>query len=112
MSRVCLRLAGLQTKIALPAVAHAPNGLVTVFTDKQAAVFGDGDSHRAAPHFSFGRDETGHEIFVFVACLAGGMVKRHTHNFVAGAFHPVPRAVERGEDVAFVFGRKLLTQVK
>ena len=40
-------------------VAHAPEGLVAVFADKQAAVFGDGDSDRAAPDFAFGRDEAG-----------------------------------------------------
>ena len=56
---------------ALPAVAHAPDGLVAVFADKQAAVFRDGDSDRATPDFAFGRDEAGHEVFVFAARFAG-----------------------------------------
>src|SRR5215472_9671359 len=52
-------------------VAHAPDGLVAVFTNKQAAVFGDGDSDRATPNLAVGRDEAGHEIFIFAAGFAG-----------------------------------------
>ena len=56
---------------ALPAIAHAPDGLVAVFADKQAAVFRDGDSDRATPDFAIGRDEAGHEVFIFAARFAG-----------------------------------------
>ena len=52
-------------------VAHAPDGLIAVFADKQAAIFRDGDSDRATPDFAIGRDEAGHEVFVFAARFAG-----------------------------------------
>jgi hypothetical protein len=63
---------------------------LAVLTDEETAIFGNGDANRAAPDFAFGRDETGHEIFVFAARFAGRVIERHTHNFVAGALHPVP----------------------
>src|SRR5438045_4803106 len=44
--------------------------------------------------------------------LPGGMIERYPHNFVPGAFLPVPRAVKRGKNVAFVVSRELLTSVK
>src|SRR2546421_13104173 len=40
------------------------------------------------------------------------MIERNTHDFVTGAFHPVPRTVERSENVALVFGRELVAGVK
>src|SRR5204863_3428377 len=43
---------------------------------------------------------------------AGGMIERYPHNFVPGAFLPVPRTVKRGKNVAFVVSRELLTSVK
>ena len=46
----------LTARMAVLLVANAPDGLVTVFADKQAAVFGDGDSDRATPDFALGRD--------------------------------------------------------
>jgi len=60
-----------QIPVALSAVAHAPDGLVAVFTNKQTAVFSDGDSDRAPPDFSFGRDESRDKILVFAARFAG-----------------------------------------
>jgi hypothetical protein len=54
----------------LPAVTHAPDGAIAVFADKQAAIFRDGDSDRATPDFAFGRDEAGHEVFIFAARFA------------------------------------------
>ena len=59
------------TMAVSPAVAHAPDGAVAVFADEEAAVFGDGDSDRATPDFAFGRDEAGHEVYVFAARFAG-----------------------------------------
>src|SRR5215471_17236629 len=53
-----------------PAVAHAPDGLVAVFTNKQATVFRDGHSDRATPNFAVGRDKAGHEVFIFAARFA------------------------------------------
>src|SRR5215831_14761022 len=53
-----------------PAVTHAPNGLVAVFTNKQATIFRDGDSDRATPDFAVARDKAGHEIFIFAAGFA------------------------------------------
>jgi hypothetical protein len=52
-------------------VAHTPDGLVTVFANKEAAVFGNGDSDRATPDFALGRNEPCHEIFIFAARLTG-----------------------------------------
>jgi hypothetical protein len=52
---------------ASSAVANAPDGLVTVFAEEQTAVFGDANSDRATPDFAIGRDEAGHEVFVFAA---------------------------------------------
>ena len=40
------------------------------------------------------------------------MVEGHANNFVARAFLSVPRTVERGENVAFIFGWKLIAGVK
>src|SRR6478672_4380101 len=61
----------LTARMAVLLIAHAPDGLVAVFTDKQAAIFRDGDSDRATPDFALGRDEAGHEIFIFAARFAG-----------------------------------------
>ena len=52
-------------------VAHAPDGLVAVFADEQGAVFRDGDSNGTPPDFAVGRDEAGHEVFIFAARFAG-----------------------------------------
>jgi len=41
-------------RVGLSPVAHAPDGAVTVFADEEAAVFGDGDSHRTTPDFAVG----------------------------------------------------------
>ncbi len=61
----------LTARIAVLLVAHTPDSLVTVLADKQAAIFRDRDSHRAPPDFAIGRDETGHEVFIFAARFAG-----------------------------------------
>ena len=61
----------LTATMAVLLVANAPDGLVAVFADKQAAVFRDGDSDRATPDFAIGRDEAGHEVFIFAARFAG-----------------------------------------
>jgi hypothetical protein len=52
-------------------VADAPDGLVAIFTDKQAAVRRDGNSDRATPNFAFGSDEASHEILIFATRVAG-----------------------------------------
>ena len=57
--------------MAVLLVAHAPDGLVTVFAEKQTAVFRDGNSDRATPDFAVGRDEACHEVFIFAARFAG-----------------------------------------
>jgi hypothetical protein len=72
------------------AVADPPDCAVAVFADEKAAVFGDGDSDGPTSDFAIGRDKAGHEIFVLAAWFAGGMIKRHAHDFVAGTLHPVP----------------------
>ena len=61
----------IYTEELSPAVAHAPDGAVAVFADEEAAVLGDGDPDRATPDFALGRDEAGHEVFVFAARFAG-----------------------------------------
>ena len=50
-------------------VSHPPDGAVAVFAEKEAAVFGNGDSDRATLHFPVGRDEPSHKILVFTECL-------------------------------------------
>ena len=57
--------------MAVLLVAYAPDGLVAVLADKQAAIFRDGDSDRATPDFAVGRNEACHEVFVFAARFAG-----------------------------------------
>jgi hypothetical protein len=52
-------------------VFHAPDGLVAIFTDKQAAVFRDGNSDRATPNFAFWSDEASYEILIFATRVAG-----------------------------------------
>src|SRR5262249_19672222 len=93
-------------------VAYAPDGFVAVFADKQAAVFRDGDSDRTTPDFAVGRDEAGHEIFIFAARFATRFVEWYAHHFVASTLHAVPRTVERSEDVAFVFRGELVAGIK
>ena len=72
------------------AVAHAPNGLVAVFAEKQTAVFRDSNPHRATPDFAVWRDEAGHEVLIFTARFAGRFVERCAHDFVTSPFHAVP----------------------
>jgi hypothetical protein len=61
----------LTARMAVLLVAHAPDGLVAVFANKQAAVFCDSDSNRATPDFAIGRDEAGDKVFIFAARFAG-----------------------------------------
>jgi len=75
---------------ASSAIAHAPDGLVAVFADKQAAIFRDRDSDRATPDFAVGRDEASHEVFLFAACVAGRFIERCAYDFVTSTFHAVP----------------------
>ena len=76
--------------MAVLLVTHPPDRVVAVFADEKAAVLRHGDSHRAAPDFALGRNKTRYEIFVFTARFAGRMIEWHAHDFIAGAFHPVP----------------------
>jgi hypothetical protein len=56
----CVKLpSGKNGTMAVLLLAHAPDGLVVVFANQQAAVFGDGDSDRATRDFAAGRDEAG-----------------------------------------------------
>src|SRR6266404_7390562 len=52
-------------------VGYSPDCAVAVFAKKEAAIFSDGDSDRAAPDVPFGLDEAGNEIFILAACFAG-----------------------------------------
>src|SRR5438270_2669727 len=97
---------------SFPPVAHSPDRLVRVLAEEQAAVFRDRDSDRPPPHISFRRDEAGYEVFVIAARFAGRLVERDADDFVSSATLAVPRAVKRGEDVAFVFGGKLRAVVE
>src|SRR5467141_2003238 len=98
--------------LSLLGVTHSPDRAVSVFAEQEAAVFGDGDSDRAAPNVSVGRDKTSHKIFILAARFAGGMVEQDANNFVTSTFLPVPRTVKCSEDIAFVFGGKLVAGVK
>src|SRR5436309_10820997 len=77
LNRGILRLTQPPVRSLSSAVAHAPDGAVAVFADKQAAVFCNGDSDRATPHFAVGRDETSDKIFVFTGCFTGRVIERH-----------------------------------
>jgi hypothetical protein len=96
---------GLPSATKSSAIGHPPDGVVAVFAEKEAAVFGNRDSDRATPHIPVGSDKSSHKIFVFTECFPGRMVEGYANNLVAGAFLSVPRTVERGENVAFVFSR-------
>ena len=61
----------LTARMAVLLVAHAPDGLVTVFADQDAAVFRNGDSDWATPDLAVGRDKAGYEVFIFAARFAG-----------------------------------------
>src|SRR6266481_5172908 len=50
------------TASELSTVAHAPDGAVPIFAEENAAIFCNGDSHRAPPDFAFGREKTSYEI--------------------------------------------------
>ena len=98
--------------MAVLLVTHAPDGAVAVFADKKSFVSADGDSDGATPDFAVWCDKAGDKIFAITPRLSGRMIKRYAHDLVAGAFPAIPGTVERGEDVAFVFGRKLVAIVK
>src|SRR4029077_3692285 len=80
----------LLKRAGLSAVTNSPDDAVPILAKEKCAIFCNGDSHWATPDLAFGCNETCHEIFVFTARFAGGMIERHTHNFVTGALHPVP----------------------
>src|SRR5207248_1966277 len=93
-------------------MAYVPDGAVPVFAYEKTAVFGHGNSHRATPDFALRRDEAGHKILVFTTRFTGGMIERYAYDLITSPFHPVPRTVEGGENVAFVFSRKLVAGVE
>src|SRR5204863_646 len=71
-------------------MAYAPDGAVPVFADEKTAVFGHGNSHRATPDFTLGRDEAGHKILVFTTRFTGGIIERSAHDPVTSSCSPVP----------------------
>jgi len=86
----CRRPVNPKARLTSPAVAHAPDGLVAVFTNKEATIFRDVDSDRATLDFAVGREEASHEVFICAARFAGRFVEWYAHDFVAGTFHSVP----------------------
>lgn len=97
--------------VSFPRLADAPDGFGTVVGDEERPVEGDGYTDRTAPDVAIVYDESGHEIFVFSAGMAG-LVKRHANQFIANANGFVPGAMFGGEDVACIFRRKLLAVVE
>ena len=67
---LCVSLRANDVELVYP-VGYSPDRAVAVFAKKEAAIFSDGDSDRAAPDVPFGRDEAGNEIFILAACFAG-----------------------------------------
>src|SRR6266481_776652 len=96
----------------LLSVTDTPDGAVAVFTEKQRAVFRHSNPDRPTPDTAIARHEAGNEIVVFAEHFAGRVIKRHTHDFIPSAPRTIPGAMECGEDIAFVFGWKLLAGVK
>src|SRR5213595_599286 len=93
-------------------VAHSPDRAVTILAEEETAILGHRDPDRASPYAPVRRNKTGDEVFEFTERLAAGMIERHTHDFVTCALCPVPRTMERGENVASVFSWKLIADVK
>src|SRR6266480_1791532 len=93
--------------VSLFAVAHSPNSAVPVFADEKSAVFGNRDSHWAAPDFTLGGNKAGHEILVFTTRVAGRMIEWDAHDLVTGAFYLIPRPVKGNQHVAFARGAEL-----
>src|ERR1035438_7514941 len=82
-------------------VGDVPDRAGAVVCDEDAAVFGDGDTYRAAPDLAVFRDESGQEIFVTAISMA--VVHGNADDFVASAVCAVPGAVFGGEGVAVIF---------
>src|SRR5205807_1134371 len=87
-------------------VRHAPDAVRTIVGEYQRAVARYGDSDRTAPYIGIIHDEAGDEIFIFTGGLS---VRRGDSNdFVARAVGAIPRPMRSHEDIAPIFGRKLL----
>src|ERR1043166_1828885 len=91
----------------LPSVTHPPDRLVSIFAEKQTAIFRNREADRPPPNVSLRRHEPGDEIFVIAPRLPGRFVEGHTHDLVTGPPLAVPGAVKGREEVAFVLRREL-----
>src|SRR6267142_5643828 len=91
-------------------MADAPDRAVAVLGDQQRAVMGDGDPDRASPDLAVIDDEAGDEILVFARRLA--VLEADTNDLVAGPLRTVPRAMLRGEGVAAIVRRKIVSLVE
>ena len=65
---------------------------------------------RTAPDALVVVNEADKEILIFTGRLA--VLHQEAHDFVAGALRTVPRAVQRDERVAFIFGGKLIRRIE
>src|SRR6516225_1093569 len=94
-------------------VGDAPDRPAGVVGDQQRAVLGDGECGRPAPDLGAllaGNTEAGGEILVIA--FGSAVLERHPNDLVAGRDRAVPRALERHEQAALVFRRKLVALVE
>src|SRR6516162_11842298 len=91
-------------------VAYPPDRSRTVVSHEQRSILADGDTHGTSPDVAALGYEAGQEVFVFACGMP--ILERHADHFVTGALLAVPRTVLRGEDVAVVFGGKLVALVE
>src|SRR5471032_2763592 len=91
---------------SLSGVTHAPDRLISVFAEEEAAVFGDGNTDGTPPHVSVGGDETSYEIFVVAPRSSGRFIERDPDDLVTCPSLAIPGTVEGRKDVALIFRRK------
>ena len=116
MLRPCRRFTALSSlrataRRSLSCVTDSPDGFRAVIGDKQRAILGNSDAHRASPNVAIVHDESRHEIFVFASCVTS-LMQGHANDLIAHADRAIPRAMFGSEDVALVFRRELLAIIE
>src|SRR5579864_5904222 len=85
-------------------IAHAPDRVRAVITDKQGAILSEGDANMLAPDVSVVEHEAGQEIFVLTAG-APLLMQGNANDFIAGAYRAIPGTMSRGKNVPRKTGR-------
>src|ERR1700722_16089336 len=92
-------------------VCDAPDGIRSVVRHQQRSVGCHRRSYRPPPDFAVVERKASQEILVVAAGMAC-LVERNANHFIARARGTVPRTVLGGENVALIFGGKLLAAVE